>query len=166
MPAPPGRQERAASPRFKLPASNMPGLRLDRRRKRRCPWRRDMKVKLCAKCPYTPPDLADHYDPAAALHACAVCDREHGMSARHDEHDIHWSQTCSATLNGNSTAQQRVARFATESLASSATIPGEPLSVQRSAWITSGPAAMSTTDGCGDFAPPDDRRREIRAEFL
>jgi hypothetical protein len=38
-----------------------------------------MRVKLCATCPYTPRDLADHYDPAAALHLCATCDVECGL---------------------------------------------------------------------------------------
>ena len=124
-----------------------------------------MKVKLCARCPYTPHDLADHYDPAAALHACAMCDREKGMFTRHDQHETHWRQTCSATLNSNSPARQSVVPFATGSLASSATIPGEPPSVRRSAWITSEPAVMLTTDGCGDFAPSDDGCGESRAEF-
>ena len=33
-----------------------------------------MQVKLCARCPYTPDDLATHYEPKAALHLCAKCD--------------------------------------------------------------------------------------------
>jgi hypothetical protein len=33
-----------------------------------------MRVKLCARCPYTPQDLTGHYDPEAALHVCAKCD--------------------------------------------------------------------------------------------
>jgi Bacterial regulatory helix-turn-helix protein, lysR family len=35
-----------------------------------------MQVKLCARCPYTPDDLATHYEPKAALHLCAKCDSE------------------------------------------------------------------------------------------
>jgi hypothetical protein len=35
---------------------------------------RHMRVKLCARCPYTPGDLIGHYDPQAALYVCAKCD--------------------------------------------------------------------------------------------
>jgi hypothetical protein len=41
-----------------------------------------MRVKLCARCPYTPRDLASHYDPDAALHACAKCDDNYDMCDR------------------------------------------------------------------------------------
>jgi hypothetical protein len=124
-----------------------------------------MKVKLCDRCPYMPHDLADHYDPEAALHVCATCDREQPMFTQHDLRETEWRRTCVTSLNSISTAPQRVAPFATGSLASSVTIPGGPRSVRRSASITSGPAVMSTTDGCGDFAQPDDRRGESGAEF-
>ncbi len=33
-----------------------------------------MRVKLCARCPYTPEDLIGHYDSQAALYVCAKCD--------------------------------------------------------------------------------------------
>jgi hypothetical protein len=36
--------------------------------------KRHMRVKLCSRCPYTPRDLAGHYDPDGVLHACAKCD--------------------------------------------------------------------------------------------
>src|SRR5262245_33332911 len=124
------------------------------------PWRRDMKVKLCARCPYTPQDLADHYDPLAAMHACATCDREQGTFTR----KTHWRQPCSTILSISIT-QGSVAPFATGSSASSATTPGEPPSVQRNASITSRPAAILTTNGCGDFAPREDGRRARPAEF-
>ena len=42
-----------------------------------------MRVKLCARCPYAPRDLAGHYDPEAAFHACAKCDGEQGMITNH-----------------------------------------------------------------------------------
>jgi hypothetical protein len=29
-----------------------------------------MRVKLCARCPYTPGDLIGHYDPQAAIYVC------------------------------------------------------------------------------------------------
>lgn len=38
-----------------------------------------MRVKLCERCPYTPRDLAGHYDPGASLHVCAKCDDEQRM---------------------------------------------------------------------------------------
>ena len=129
------------------------------------PGRRHMRVKLCNRCPYTPHDLADHYDPDAALHACASCDREQATFNQLDHSETQWRRKCVTTLNRTSTTQQSVAPFATGSLASYATIPGEPPFVQGSASITSRPAAMATTDGCGDFAPPDDARGEKHAEF-
>lgn len=42
-----------------------------------------MKVTLCTRCPYGPRDLADHYDPEAALHVCAKCDGEQRMLTNH-----------------------------------------------------------------------------------
>src|SRR5260370_5264658 len=42
-------------------------------------WTRHMRVKLCARCPYTQEDLIGHYDPKAALHACAKCDGSQGV---------------------------------------------------------------------------------------
>jgi hypothetical protein len=33
-----------------------------------------MRVKLSARCPYTPGDLIGHYDPQSALYVCAKCD--------------------------------------------------------------------------------------------
>jgi hypothetical protein len=35
--------------------------------------------KLCARCPYMPGDLTGHYDPQAALYACAKCDGSQGV---------------------------------------------------------------------------------------
>ena len=48
-----------------------------------------MKVKLCARCPYAPPDLAGHYDPEAALHVCAKCDGEHVKLTNHYPREAH-----------------------------------------------------------------------------
>jgi hypothetical protein len=46
--------------------------------------RRHMRVKLCARCPYTPMDLIGYFDPDAAVHACAKCDGEQRAAvARH-----------------------------------------------------------------------------------
>jgi len=112
-----------------------------------------MRVKLCARCPYAPCDLAGHYDPDAALHACAQCDREQqylGETRRRRK-----CPTTQFTTTG--TTQWNVAPFATESSALSATILVESPSVQSGASITSRPAGRATADGYGDFEPPDDR---------
>jgi hypothetical protein len=42
-----------------------------------------MRVKLCARCPYTPRDLADHHDPEGTLHVCAKCDGQQEASTNH-----------------------------------------------------------------------------------
>jgi hypothetical protein len=119
-----------------------------------------MRVKLCARCPYRPQDLADHYDPEAALHACATCDGEQRMLDQHHPGETHRrSRKCTTTPAISGTAQRNVAPFATENLASSVTIPGEPPSVQGRALITSRLAGRATADGYGDFAPPDDSRK-------
>jgi hypothetical protein len=55
-----------------------------------------MQVKLCARCPYAPDDLATHYEPNAALHLCANCDREAGSS----------TSTTHAKPEGDKNAQQ------------------------------------------------------------
>lgn len=112
-----------------------------------------MRVKLCARCPYTPRDLAHHHDPDAVLFACAKCDVEPRETER--------IRKCSTSLSTPRTVRRSVAPFATGRLASSATIPGETLSVQRSASITSRFARRPTADGCGDCEQPDDSRGEL-----
>jgi DNA-binding CsgD family transcriptional regulator len=42
-----------------------------------------MRVKLCEKCPYTPPDLSDHYEAEATLHLCARCDSDPATCKKH-----------------------------------------------------------------------------------
>jgi hypothetical protein len=111
-----------------------------------------MRVKLCARCPYTPCDLAGHYDPEAALHACAQCDGEQQYLG-----ETRRRRKCPTTQFTTGTTQWNVARFVTESSASSGTIPAESPSVQSGASITSRPAGRATADGYGGFEPPDDR---------
>ncbi len=118
-----------------------------------------MRVKLCARCPYRPQDLADHYDPEAALHACATCDSEQRMLDQHHPGETHRRRKCTTTPITTGTAQRNVAPFVTENLASSVTIPGEPPYVQSGALVTSRLAGRTTADGYGDFAPPDDSRK-------
>ena len=120
-----------------------------------------MRVKLCSRCPYRPRDLADHYDPDAALHACAKCDDEVGILNASGPGRAERRRQCSTSLEIISMTTPGVAPFATDVLALSATTPGEPPSVQKSASIASGRAGRTTAIGCADFAPPDYRVREI-----
>jgi hypothetical protein len=122
-----------------------------------------MRVKLCAQCPYTPRDLAGHYDPKGLLHACAKCDGQQGASTNHYPRKAHRRQECTTVRNIFVTAQPSVARSVTEGLVSSGTIPGELPSVQRSVPIASGLAARTTADGCAGFTPPDSGRGERHA---
>jgi len=77
-----------------------------------------MQVKLCARCPCTPRDLADHYDSQAALHLCAMCDYGPCKTLRRP---ICQTRTINPTGNTGLT-ELHVAPFATESSASFATI--------------------------------------------
>jgi hypothetical protein len=114
-----------------------------------------MRVKLCARCPYTPRDLAGHYDPEAALHLCAKCDGEQGMLTNHYPRESHRRRKCATVPNIFGMAQRSAAPSVTESLVSSGTTHGELPSVQRSALIASRPARMATADGYAGFRPPD-----------
>ena len=67
-----------------------------------------MRVKLCARCPYTPQDLTGHYDPEAALHVCAKCDGEHGGSTQHYPRKAYRRRTCSTAPNIFGMAQRRM----------------------------------------------------------
>jgi hypothetical protein len=119
-----------------------------------------MRVKLCARCPYTPRDLADHYDPDAALYACAKCDGEVGILNAYGPCGPERRRQCSTSLDIISMTTPGVAPFAKDGLASSVTTPGELPSVQKNASIASGHAGRATAIGCADFAPPDYGLRE------
>ena len=114
-----------------------------------------MRVKLCNRCPYTPHDLAGHYDPDAVLYACAKCD---SIFDPHVLREAYRRRQWSITHPTISMIPPGAARFAKDDLASSATIPGEPLCAPRSASIASRPDARATRDGCAGFASPDGRR--------
>jgi hypothetical protein len=114
-----------------------------------------MRVKLCARCPYTPQDLTGHYDPDAALHVCARCDGEQGAVTKHYPREAHRRRKCSTVPNIFGTAQQSIAPFVTESLVSSGTTPVELPSVPRSALTASRPVGRTTADGYADFKLPD-----------
>jgi hypothetical protein len=116
-----------------------------------------MRVKLCARCPYTPQDLAGHYDPEAELHACARCDGSQAVVTRHYPREAERRRRCSTVPNIFGTAQRSAAPSVTESLVSSATTQVELRSVQRNALIASRPARRATADGYSDFALPDEQ---------
>ncbi len=124
-----------------------------------------MRVKLCARCPYTPRDLADHYDPEAAFHVCARCDGEQGMTTNHYPRQTYRRRKCATVPNIFSTTQRSAAPSVTESLVSSGTTRGELPSVQRNALIASRPARRAIADGCADFEPPDQSCSENHAEI-
>ena len=105
-----------------------------------------MRVKLCARCPYAPRDLAGHYDPDAAFHACAKCDGEQGMLTNHYPREAHRRRKWATVPNIFGMAQRSAAPSVTESLVSSGITAGEPPSVQRSAPADSGPVEKTTAD--------------------
>ena len=127
--------------------------------------RRRMRVKLCLRCPYTPPDLADHYDPEGVLHVCAKCDGRQ-EAGTNQPHKAHRRQKCATPPSIHGMAQPNVAQSAAESSASSDTTPGEPPSVQRSALTASRHARMATADGYVAFTPPDNGYGETPVEFF
>jgi hypothetical protein len=124
-----------------------------------------MRVKLCTRCPYTPRDLAGHYDPEAALHVCAKCDGEQGMLTNHYPREAYRRRKCATVPNIFGTTQRSAAPSVTESLVSSGTTPGELPSVQGNALIASRPARRATADGYADFKPPDNSCSENHAEI-
>src|SRR6266849_4794114 len=138
-------------------------------RRRRSPvlhrGRRHMRVKPCARCPYTPQDLTGHYDPEAALHMCAKCDGEQAMRTNHYPREIRRRRKCSTVPSIFGMAQRSAAPSVTESLVSSATTPGELPSVQRNVLIASRPAGRLTADGYAGFKPPDNSCSENDAEI-
>ena len=124
-----------------------------------------MRVKLCARCPYTPRDLAGHYDPKAVLYTCAKCDGEQGVVTNLYPREAHRRRKCTTVTNIFGMAQRSAAPSVTESLVSSGTTPGELPSVQRSALIASTPAKRATVDGYADFKLPGKSNSENHAEI-
>jgi len=123
-------------------------------------------VRLCTRAPYAPHEMADHHRSGkAALHACATCDREQRMLEGQCPAETHRRRKCSTILSTSRTAQRNNAPFATESSASSVTIPGEPPFVQRGALNSSSFVGRATADGCGDLAPPEEVAAGSRQRF-
>lgn len=84
-----------------------------------------MRVKLCARCPYTPRDLEGHHDPEAAVHLCGSCDGEKGIIKMHYPREDHRRRKCSMIPNTFGMAQPIAVQCEAESSVSSVTIPGE-----------------------------------------
>jgi hypothetical protein len=115
-----------------------------------------MRVKLCVRCPYTPWNLADHYDPESEIHACAKCDGPQHASTNHYPREPRRRPKCATVPNIRGKSPPSVALSATESLVSSATTSGEPLSVQRSVLAASRPVRRAIDAGCFHFIPQPD----------
>lgn len=112
-----------------------------------------MKVKLCGRCPYTPRDLDDHYNPVAAHHACARCDGEQGKIRMYYPRETYRRRICSIVPSIFSIPQRSGAPCAAESSVSSGTIPGDRTYVRGSAPIASSFGAKTTATGCTRFEP-------------
>ena len=118
-----------------------------------------MRVKLCARCPYAPRDLAGHYDPEATLHVRAKCDGKQGVLTKHCPREAQRRRECSTVHDMFGMAQRNGAPSVTESLVSSGTTRGELPSVQRSALIAARPARRATADGYADLKSPNKQSR-------
>ena len=122
-----------------------------------------MRVKLCSRCPYTPRDLAGHYDPEGGIHVCARCDGAERASANCYPQKADRRQQCVTIREIPGMAQPSLGQFAAESLASYGTTLGEPHFARRSAPTASRHARKATVDGYVDITPPDDRAEPLAA---
>jgi hypothetical protein len=127
----------------------------------RYPRRRPVQVKLCARCPYSPRDLADHYDIDAALHLCATCDAEY------DPCQTLRRPTCrtrvSNAINKTGPTGRHAVPSARESSASFVITAVARPSVQSGASSVSSSAGTATAAGYGDFELPEHRSRDQSA---
>lgn len=114
-----------------------------------------MKVKLCARCPYLPRDLAGHFDPKGELHACAKCDSQQRAGTDQYPRKAHRRQKCTTVPSIFLAAQPHVARSVTDSLVSSGIIAGELPSVRSGAPIASRPAGRAIAIGYAGFTRPE-----------
>ncbi len=116
-----------------------------------------MRVKLCARCPYTPRDLADQYDVGAAQYLCPACDLEHDRrrSLRRGT-----CQTTPTSTTGNT--ELRAALFASEGSASFAITAAVRPCVPENASSISPVGGRTTAAGYGDFEQREDGRYRAR----
>ena len=76
-----------------------------------------MRVKLCAQCPYSPRDLADHYDANSSYHLCLRCDSKRSPAEIAILMTANGKSKCVTAENIlNAAAQQRPALSVTDSL--------------------------------------------------
>ena len=76
-----------------------------------------MRVKLCARCPYTPRDLADYYDANSSSHLCFRCDSKSAPAELAILVTANQKSKCAPAENIlNAAAQQRPALSVAESL--------------------------------------------------
>ncbi len=114
-----------------------------------------MRVRPCERCPYTPRDLAGHYDPAGVLHVCAKCDGLQEASTKHYPR-AHRSKPCETSIDIPAMAQPSVAPSVTANSASSGTTAAEPRSAQGSARTASRRVVRPTAIGYVSCTPPAD----------
>jgi hypothetical protein len=122
-----------------------------------------MQVKLCARCPYSPRDLADHYDVNAALHLCATCDAESNLCKTLRRRTCRTRMIKATGKTGP--IELHAARSATGSSASFAIIAVGRLSARSDASSASSSAGRATAAGYGDFELPEDGSRNRGANF-
>ena len=125
-----------------------------------------MKVKRCARRPYTPRDLAGHDDPEGILHVCAKCDGQHRLNTNHYPRKAHRRRKCAMVLNISGTVQPSVARSAADGSASPAVTAAKRPSVRRSALTASYVARKMTVDGYVGFKLPDNGQSGKPAAFF
>lgn len=117
-----------------------------------------MQVKLCPRCPYSPRDLADHYDSDATLHLCAACDAEYDP-CKPLRRRICRTRTIYPTSKA-SLIERHAVLSVTESSASFAIIAAAGHSVRPGASSVSGCAGRATAGGYGDFELLDEASRD------
>jgi hypothetical protein len=124
-----------------------------------------MRVKLCTRCPYTPRDLEDHYDPEATAHACARCDGERDKVKMYYPLETYRRRKCSIVPKIFSISQRSAAPCVAGGSVSSGTIPGDRNSAQGNALIASRSVGRATAGGCESFKPAETASRENVAEI-
>jgi hypothetical protein len=122
------------------------------------PLERHMRVRLCSRCPYTPSDLADHYDPGAVAHACAKCDGEQDKVKMYYPRESNRRRKCAISPNISMQPQRNAAPCAAANSVSSGTIPGGLHSVQRSALVAPSFVGRATAAGSERLKSPDSAR--------
>lgn len=77
-----------------------------------------MRVKLCARCPYSPQDLADLYDASSSFHLCVRCDGKAAAAELTILMATNGEVKCATATNAlNTVSQPMPALSAAESLA-------------------------------------------------